>query len=166
MNPEEALRGWLLAKPKRTLAVAESLTCGQVQALVGAVPGASDYFLGGITAYTLEQKVRLLGVDRRHARAVDCVSARVAVEMARGACELFGADIGVATTGYAQANRAVGVKTPMAWWALCHRRRGGLITVVSGQLELPAGTGRVAAQQQVAREVVRALVAYLRGLRR
>lgn len=163
MNPEQALRSWLLAKPKRTLAVAESLTCGHVQALIGAVPGASEYFVGGLTAYTLEQKVRLLGVNRAHARRVDCVSPRVAVEMACGACELFNADLAVATTGYAQANRVAGVKAPMAWWAICHRQRGGQIAVVSGQIVLPATTSRVAAQEKISREVLRELVNYLRA---
>lgn len=165
MNPEHALREWLLAKPKLTLAVAESLTCGRVQALIGAVPGASDYFVGGITAYTLAQKVRHLGVNRAHARRVDCVSQRVAVEMAQGATELFGADLALATTGYAQANRVAGVAAPMAWWALCHRQRGGRAIVISGQIILPASTSRVSAQEKISREVLRELVGYLRERR-
>jgi PncC family amidohydrolase len=103
------LKALMLAEPKLTLAVAESLTAGQVQARVASVSGASGYFLGGVTAYTLTQKVKLLGVDRRHAKAVNCVSARVAEEMALGACGLFGADVGVATTGYAEASPADGV---------------------------------------------------------
>ena len=45
----------------KTLAVAESLTCGHLQALVGSVSGASDFFCGGVTAYNIDQKVRHLG---------------------------------------------------------------------------------------------------------
>ena len=98
--------------------------------------GASNYFLGGITAYTLEQKVKHLHVNRAAARRVDCVSQQVAVEMAQGAADLFGADIAVATTGYAEPNPAAGVEAPMAWWALCHQRRGGRVAVVSGFVEM------------------------------
>jgi len=164
MPPGTELRKLLLARPALTLAVAESLTCGRVQARIGAVPGASDYFLGGVTAYSLAQKVKLLGVNRAHARLVDCVSQRVAVEMAQGACALFGADLAVATTGYAEPKAALGVKHPVAWWALCHVRRGGRAAIISGLIELP-GAARVPAQERVAEEVLDQLAAYLRQFR-
>jgi nicotinamide-nucleotide amidase len=164
MTPEAELRKLMRRTPRLTLAVAESLTCGQVQAHIGAVSGASDYFLGGLTAYTLEQKVRHLGVNRAHARRVNGVSQRVAVEMAQGACALFKADLAVATTGYAEPDRAAGSKVSMAWWALCHRKRGGRAVIISGQVEMP-GAARVAAQACVTQEVLGALVEYLRELR-
>jgi nicotinamide-nucleotide amidase len=154
------LKQLMARRPRWSLAVAESLTAGHVQARVAAASGASKYFRGGVTAYTLEQKVKLLGVDRAQARRVNCVSERVAVEMAAGACEVFGADLAVATTGYAEPDRARGVRAPMAWWALCHRMRGGA-TIVAGQIELP-GAGRREAQERVAQEALAQLVAYLR----
>ena len=58
------LKNLMLREPRLTLAVAESLTCGRLQARIGAISGASEFFLGGMTAYSLEQKVRHLGVDR------------------------------------------------------------------------------------------------------
>ncbi len=149
--------------PRWSLAVAESLTAGHVQARVAAASGASRYFRGGVTAYTLEQKVKLLGVDRVHARRVDCVSERVAVEMAAGATEVFGADVAVATTGYAEPNKARRVRHPMAWWAVCHRLRDGA-TITAGQIELP-GANRGQAQEWVAAEALRQLVEYLRRQR-
>jgi len=84
-----------------SLAVAESLTCGTLQAAIGAVGGASTFFHGGLTAYTLRQKVKYLGVDADHAQSCDCVSPQVAQEMASGTREMFGVDVGVSTTGYA-----------------------------------------------------------------
>lgn len=159
------LKKLLRRPPRLTLAAAESLTCGRVAARIGAESGASDYFLGGVTAYTLEQKVKLLGVNRAHARRVNCVSQRVAVEMAAGAGALFGADLAVATTGYAEPSPADGVKTPQAWWALCHRKRGGRAVMVSGFLEMPGAT-RVQAQERVAEEVLEKLAAYLREIRK
>ncbi len=153
-----------LGNPPLTLAVAESLTCGRLQAHLGAVSGASGYFLGGITAYTLEQKVKHLRVNRAAARRVDCVSQRVAVEMALGAVALFGAEVGVATTGYAEPNPTAGVKVPLAWWAICHRQRGGRTAVISGLIEVPRAK-RVEAQERVANEVLRALASHLREWR-
>jgi nicotinamide-nucleotide amidase len=155
------LKALLLASPRRTLAAAESLTCGRVQALIGAVSGASEYFLGGVTAYSLEQKTKLLGVDRRHARAVNCVSARVADEMACGACRLFGADLAVATTGYAEPSPAAGVAVPFAWWAIAARGRGKIIAVRHGRVECP-GEPRTEVQRIVAEAVLAELAAYLR----
>jgi nicotinamide-nucleotide amidase len=164
MTPAAELKKLILLRPALTLACAESLTAGHVAAGIASVPGASGYFLGGITAYSVDQKVRHLAVNRAHAQRVDGVSQRVAVEMAQGAGVLFGSDLAVATTGYAQPDRAAGVKAPMAWWALCHRQRGNRITVISGLVELP-GASRVAAQERVAGEVLTALVAYLREWR-
>ncbi len=140
MRAEAELKELMLRPPRLTLAVAESLTCGGVQARIGTVSGASNFFLGGITAYTLEQKVRHLDVNRAHARRVNSVSQRVVVEMAQGACALFGADLAVATTGYAGPSPADKIRTPMAWWALCHQKRGGRALVISGMVEMPGAT--------------------------
>lgn len=158
------LKSLMLQLPRLTLAAAESLTCGHVQAKVGEIPGASEFFLGGLTAYSLDQKVRHLGVRRAAAKRVQCVSAGVAEEMARGACALFGSDLGVATTGYAEPSLADGVKDPFAWWALTHRRRGRFVAVRSGRIECP-GAKRVMAQKIVAEAVMAELLAYLRELR-
>ena len=66
---------------------------------LGRRSGASGYFVGGLTCYATEAKVRLLGVDAAHAAEVNAVSERVAGEMVRGAARLFGASIGLGTTG-------------------------------------------------------------------
>jgi nicotinamide-nucleotide amidase len=158
------LKRLLLARPRLTLAAAESMTCGWVQARVGGISGASDFFLGGITAYTLDEKVRHLGVDRAAARRVNCVSVAVAEQMARGGCTLFGSDLGIATTGYAERSSENDVTDPFAWWALAHRRRGKFILVRSGRVECPGAT-RVDAQRIVAEAVLTELVAYLDEIR-
>ena len=151
----------LLREPRQTLAVAESVTAGHVQARVAAVSGASNFFLGGVTAYTLEQKVKLLGVKRAAAKKVHCVSAAVADEMARGVCGLFGADVGVATTGYAEPSAADGVTVPYAWWAVARRGARGKFSVRHGRVECP-GASRVGAQEIVAEAALAELVAWLR----
>lgn len=155
----------LLLKHRLTVAAAESLTCGRVQAALGAVSGSSTYFLGGLTAYSLEQKTKHLGVDRRAAKRVNSVSAAVAEEMARGVCALFGSDLGLATTGYAEPSPADGITQPFAWWAIAHRARRGkrFLAVHSGRVECPGATRRDA-QTFVADAVLAELIDYLRRL--
>lgn len=146
-----------------TLAVAESMTGGRVQAAITAVSGASGFFLGGITAYTLEQKVKHLGVKRASAASVNCVSAEVAAQMARGAANLFEADVGLATTGYAEPSAEHGVDEPFAWWALAHRVTARRWRIVTGRVMCP-GMKRNDAQQCVADAVVAECAAYLSSL--
>jgi nicotinamide-nucleotide amidase len=158
------LKELMLRKPRLTLAVAESLTCGRMQARVGLISGASEFFLGGITAYTLDQKVRHLRVDGRRAAAVNSVSGEIAAEMADGVCGLFGADVGVATTGYAEPSAEWAVDQPFAWWAVAHRASGGRAVTRSGKLELP-GASRTEAQERTADAAMDALVEWLREIR-
>jgi nicotinamide-nucleotide amidase len=159
------LKELMLARPRLTLAVAESVTCGRVQSHIGKISGASRFFLGGITAYNLEQKVRRLGVDRAAASAVNCVSAEVAEQMARGACRFFGANVAVATTGYAEADLEWNVTEPYAWWAVAHRQRTGRYGVRSGRVDCP-GAPRTLAQELAAVAALSALENFLSGLRR
>lgn len=158
------LKTLLLRPPRLSVAVAESLTAGQVQARIAAVSGSSAYFLGGITAYTLDQKVRHLGVNREAAMAVDCVSAGVAEEMAAGAIRLFGSDLAAATTGYAEPAADRGVTVPFAWWALAWKQADGSLRLRSGRVECP-GLSRTAVQAAVADAVLAALVDWLRAER-
>jgi nicotinamide-nucleotide amidase len=158
------LKELLLRSPRLKLATAESLTAGLVQARIASVSGSSEYFLGGITAYTLEQKVRHLGVDRVMAAAVDCVSAGVAEQMARGAVTLFRSDLAVATTGYAEPAPTKGVTVPFAWWALAWRQPDGKVLHRHGRVECP-GLSRVGVQEAVAAAALTALVDWLRAER-
>jgi nicotinamide-nucleotide amidase len=77
-----------------TIAVAESLTAGGLAQELAAAPKASSWFAGGVVAYRAESKFRVLSVTEG-----PVMSSRCAEEMARGARDLFGADVCVATTG-------------------------------------------------------------------
>ncbi len=159
------MKALLLREPRWTVAAAESLSCGRVQALLGAISGASGYLLGGVTAYTIEQKVRLLAVDREQAVAVKAVSAGVAEAMALGVCRLFGSTLGVATTGFAEADRAAGVSAPMAYWAICDLATPGAPLLRSGRMEFPPGLARRVVQSAVAERVLEQVLDHLRKRR-
>ena len=157
------LKELLLRPPRLTLAFAESLTSGRLQARIGAIPGASHFFRGGITAYSLDQKTRHLGVDPAAAQTVNSVSAEVAVQMARGACALFDSDLALATTGYAEPSVDWNVPYPFAWYALVHRRAPDDFFVQTACLDCP-GLDRTAVQDRVADAALNALVNYLQNL--
>lgn len=83
------------------IATAESLTAGLLAATLADVPGASATLLGGVVAYQNPVKESLLGVDPGRLASHGAVDAEVAAQMAEGARQALGADIGVATTGVA-----------------------------------------------------------------
>lgn len=77
-----------------TVAVAESLTSGNVGLQLGAAKGASHWFRGGIIAYGASVKFSVLGVTPG-----PVVTASCAHQMADGVAQLTGADFTVALTG-------------------------------------------------------------------
>ena len=84
-----------------TLAIAESLTGGQVSSSLVEVPGASRVLVGAVVAYATRIKVQVLGVDAAHLERTGPVDREVALQMAHGVRRLLGADLGLATTGVA-----------------------------------------------------------------
>ena len=85
----------------KTLSIAESCTGGRIAESIIAVPGASDYFKGGIICYTNEVKERLLHVDPKLIEEKTAVCEEVAVSMVKGATQALNTDFAVAATGIA-----------------------------------------------------------------
>jgi len=83
------------------LALAESCSGGLMAARVTDLAGASEYFAGGVVAYSDEAKAEMLGVDPELIEAKGAVSPEVAEAMAIGAIERFEADVAVSITGIA-----------------------------------------------------------------
>lgn len=93
--------GQRLREKGLTLAAAESATGGLISALITSVPGSSDYFRGGVVAYSNEVKRKLLGVNQETLDNYGAVSPQTAAEMAEGVRLALGADIGISDTGIA-----------------------------------------------------------------
>lgn len=87
-------KGW-------TLAVAESCTGGALSAMIVKVPGASDYFLGGVIAYSNALKKKVLMVSDEVLQQNGAVSQEAAEAMLMGLFQLTECDFGVAVTGIA-----------------------------------------------------------------
>ncbi len=90
-----------LVKKGQTIAVAESVTSGDLQSAFSSAKDATQFFQGGITVYNINQKIRHLHIDPAHALSCNCVSERVAGQMAQNVIKLFVCDWGIGVTGYA-----------------------------------------------------------------
>ena len=86
---------------KVTLATAESCTGGLVAKRLTDIPGSSDYFLGGVVAYSNPLKTALLDVEPALLDEHGAVSEEVAAAMAVGVRRRLGADCAISTTGIA-----------------------------------------------------------------
>ncbi len=90
-----------MRKAGKTLATAESCTGGLIAHKITALAGASDYYRGGVVAYSNEVKECALGVRHATLEAHGAVSEETVREMVEGVRSRLGADYAVATTGIA-----------------------------------------------------------------
>ena len=100
-TPLEVTVGKLLRERGWRLAVAESCTGGLIGHRLTNIPGSSTYYLGSITAYAYEAKVRLLNVKWNTLEQEGAVSEPVVLEMARGVRCALAADVGLSVSGIA-----------------------------------------------------------------
>ncbi len=91
----------LLKEQQLTMAAAESCTGGFIAKRITDLPGASSVFKGGVTVYTDEAKMRLLGIDEKLLKEKSAVSEEVARQLAEKVREKLDADFGIGVTGVA-----------------------------------------------------------------
>jgi nicotinamide-nucleotide amidase len=108
----------LLGERGVTLAIAESLTGGEVGARITAVPGASEVFLGSAVTYAAAAKVGVLGVDPELLAREGVVSEACAIAMAAGARALFDSDVALSLTGVAGPDPQAGLEPGTVWLGL------------------------------------------------
>ncbi len=126
--------GQILKEKNLTISVAESCTGGLLSHVLTGVSGASDYFIGGVVAYSNYIKERILGVKHQTLLNHGAVSEETALEMASGIKEKFGTDIGLSTTGIAGPTGGtptkpvglvwMGISTPEDSWAFNQHFKG------------------------------------------
>ena len=93
--------GERLQNQELSIAAAESCTGGLLSHVLTAVSGSSNYFIGGIVAYSNPIKEKFLGVKSETLLNFGAVSSQTAQEMANGIRHKFQTDIGLSTTGIA-----------------------------------------------------------------
>lgn len=147
----------------RTLATAESLTGGQLSSLITAIPGASEYFQGGVVAYSNEVKHEILGIAQTDIEEFGVISAQTASAMAFNVSKVFGTEFGLAVTGVAgptqQEGQAVGTV-----FVACHRIASTLGPAETQVEELhfnPTGVTSIERRAQIREETVAAALELL-----
>ena len=144
-----------LLRRNMTCATAESCTGGLIGAMLTAVPGSSDWYVGGVISYANAVKMQLLGVRGDDLDGEGAVSEPVVRSMALGACAATGAQAamsvsGVAGPGGGSAEKPVG--TVWMGWAL-----GGSTRAAVFHFEGDRDSVRV----QAAEAAIRGLLAWL-----
>jgi len=118
----------------KTLAVAESCTGGLLSSSFTEIAGISKVFHGGAVCYHNDAKVQMLDVPESMLEQHGAVSEEVAIAMATGACERYGADYGLSVTGFAGPTGGtqvlpvgsifLGYSSPVGVWAKKIQLRG------------------------------------------
>ena len=118
----------------KTIAVAESCTGGLLSSSFTEIPGISKVFHGGAVCYHNDAKVQMLDVPESMIEQHGAVSEEVAIAMATGACEKYGADYGLSVTGFAGPTGGtqvlpvgsiyLGYSSPVGVWAKKIHLRG------------------------------------------
>lgn len=131
--------GTLLRQRGLRLAAAESCTGGLVGHRITNIPGSSTYYLGSVTAYAYEAKVRLLGVKWETLEEHGAVSDPVVIEMADGVRRALAADIGISISGIAGPSGGTpekpvglvhfGLSSPVGVWATHQQFDGDRLAV-------------------------------------
>ncbi len=134
-EPPAAIIGRLLKEKKATIATAESCTGGTIGHLITAIPGSSEYFKGGVIAYSNSVKEEVLGVDHDTLEEHGAVSAEVVEQMAEGARRLLKTDYAIATSGIAGPGGEV--KEKIVYSRCSTRTVGAKPVIIPGK---PVGT--------------------------
>ncbi len=112
MDSDAARTGGSLLRTGGSLAVAESLTGGMLASTFAAAPAASQWFRGGIVAYSRAVKHTLLEVP-----CGPVISRAAAVAMAASADRLLQAKVSLAVTGVGGPDAQDGEEPGTIWVA-------------------------------------------------
>ncbi|MGN7863319.1 CinA family protein [Chryseobacterium sp.] len=124
-----------------TVSIAESVTSGLIQLAFSQMANAKLFYKGGITTFTLPEKVQFLDINQIEVKENSFETQKMADTMAVKVAESFGTDWGIASTGYAASVRNSGFKV----YSFCSFSYKGEI-VLSKRIELHDKTQALDAQ--------------------
>ena len=150
--------GELLRSRGMRLAVAESCTGGLISHRITNVPGSSVYYLGGVTSYANEVKIRILGVRPETLERHGAVSRETVLEMARGVRRLLNANVSIAISGIAGPDGGTPEKPVGLTWIGLSAADG---TEDAWRYIWPGD--RLQVKEQSAEQALKLLAAYLAG---
>ena len=85
----------------QTVAVIDGATGGLISAALVSVPGASEFYVGGLIVYSLKGREVLLDLSPEELKGMRSVTESYALLQARAIRDRFGADWGIAESGSA-----------------------------------------------------------------
>jgi len=139
------------------LAVAESCTGGLIGHRLTNIPGSSTYYMGSVTAYAYEAKVRLLGVTWETLEKHGAVSAETVSELALGVRRALAADVGIAVSGIAGPGGGTLEKPVGLVWMAASTPKGSWTRQFNFKGE------RLSIKEQAAEEALKLGIDYLDG---
>lgn len=121
--------GKQLREKKFHVSIAESCTGGLLANAFTDIPGSSDYFSGGVIAYSNEVKLNELGVRQEDLETFGAVSKEVALQMAKGAADKLNTEVGLSTTGIAGPGGGTKEKPVGTVWMGYYEKEGSHFAV-------------------------------------
>lgn len=115
--------GKILINHNETIAVAESVTSGYLQALLSSAENAEKFYQGGITAYNIGQKCRHLAVEPVLAQKINCVDGEIAKQMSLGVSNMFISQYAIGITGYAAPYPEENIEDIFAFFAIAYNHK-------------------------------------------
>lgn len=129
-----ALAAGFLQQHGLRLVTAESCTAGLIASLVAEVPGAGSLLDCAFVTYSLQAKLRCLGVSRATIERCNLTSPEVATEMALGALRCSQANLAIANTGVADdVDPTVPAGTQCFAWAFVRAGRREPVVVAEAR---------------------------------
>jgi nicotinamide-nucleotide amidase len=130
--------GDVLRQRGKTLGTVESCTGGGIAAAFVAIPGASDYFQGGLVTYSNALKMNLAHVNESTLISHGAVSEQVVGEMAANGRATLGVDYCIAVSGVAGPDGGTEEKpVGLVWCAVA-----GPDSVITRQFQFGSDRGR------------------------
>ena len=131
--------GEVLLQKRVTVSTAESCTSGAIASKLTSFSGASEYFIGGLVAYSNEIKKNQLKVSEQVLNLDGAVSEACVKQMAIGAKSLFNTDYAIATSCIAGPNGGTDLKPVGTVWIAIASPNG----IIAERFQMGEGRGKV-----------------------